>query len=156
MLSRINLVNCILDAGLAFGQNRFILCVKRVGHSGHCQGCVASSRKPATKALLLGICPFRLATSRPLSYPSCPRAAEQAHIVFHQVFYYSQASVFASATRVCHSTAFLILATPTFPIRRASDMRYSYSTFLKVRFWDHFFFFCSYSHTRGFYFCARC
>lgn len=130
----INSVNCILDTGLAFGQDRLILCVKRVGHFGRCQGCVASPRKPATIALLLGICPFRLATSRPLSYPSCPRAAEQAHIVFRQVFHYSQASVFASAARVCHLTAFLILATPMFLIRRASDTRYSYSTFLKVRF----------------------
>lgn len=138
---------------MAFGQNRLILCVKRVGHFGHCQGCVASSRKPATIALLLGICPFRLATSRPLSYPSCPRAAEQAHIVFHQVFHYSQPSVFASAARVCHSTAFLILATPPFPIRSASDMRYSYSTFLKVRFWDHFFFLFRFSHTGVLFLC---
>lgn len=138
MHGSINSVNCILDTGLAFGQDRLILCVKRVGHFGRCQGCVASPRKPATIALLLGICPFRLATSRPLSYPSCPRAAEQAHIVFRQVFHYSQASVFASAARVCHLTAFLILATPMFLIRRASDTRYSYSTFLKVRFWDHF------------------
>lgn len=136
MRCSINSVNCFLGAELAFGQDRLILCVKRVGHFGRCQGCVASSRKPATIALLLGICPFRLATSEPLSYPSCPRAAEQAHIVFRQVFHYSQASFFASAARVCHLTVFLILATPTFPIRRASDIRYS--TFMKVRFWDHF------------------
>lgn len=152
MRSSINSVNCILDTGLAFGQDRLILCVKRVGHFGRCQGCVASSRKPATIALLLRICPFRLATSRPLSYPSCPWAAEQAHIVFRQVFHYSQASVFASAARVCHLTAFLILATLMFPIRRASDMRYSYSTFSR---WDFgTIFFCSVSHTQGFYFCA--
>lgn len=154
MRCSINSVNCILDAGLAFGQDRLILCVKRVGQFGRCQGCVASSRKPATIALLLRICPFRLATSEPLSYPSCPQAVEQAHVVFHQVFHYSQASVFASAARVCHLMVFLILATPTFPIRRASDIRYSYSTFLKVRFWDHVS--VPILTHGGFYFCARC
>lgn len=152
MRSSINSVNWISGAGLAFGQDRLILCVKRVGHFECCQGCVASSRKPATIALLLGICPFRLATSGPLSYPSCPQAAEQAHIVFRQVFHYS--SVFASAARVCHPTAFLIVATPPFPIRRVSDRRYSYSTFLKVRFLGPFFFppVPILTHGRGFIF----
>lgn len=61
----------------------------------------------------------------------------------------------ASVVRVCHLMAFLILATSAFPIRRAPDMRYSYSTFIKVSFWAHFSV-PILTHGEGFYFCACC